>query len=59
MTSSALARAEALRQRIAAAGLTLAEFGRRAGLTRNVVYRLAKGQEPSKDQQAAIERALG
>lgn len=40
-------RRQRLRARLAAAGITLAEFQRRSGLTRNVVYRLAKGGKPS------------
>ncbi len=35
-------RAVQLRQRITAAGLTLVEFGRRAGFTRNVVLILTR-----------------
>lgn len=51
-------RAFDLRKRITAAGLTIAEFRRKSGLTRNVVYALAKGKRPSPHQEAAIEAAF-
>ena len=51
-------RAADLRRQIAAAGWTLAEFGRRSGLSRNVVYRLAKGGKPSTAQIELIPKAF-
>jgi predicted transcriptional regulator len=54
-----LKRAEEFRRRLKATGLTITEFQRRSGLTRNVVYNLSKGQLPSSQEQADIlERAL-
>jgi hypothetical protein len=52
-------RAAALRARISAAGVTIAQFQRKSGLSRNVVYCLAKGQMPKPDQQAKVDAALG
>lgn len=52
-------RAAELRKRIADHGLTLAGFGRKAGLSRNVVYRLTKGGKPTPEQAAKIAGALG
>lgn len=51
-------RATALRLRIKQAGLTIAEFQRRSGLTRNVVYALAKGKRPSAEQEKRIDETL-
>jgi transcriptional regulator with XRE-family HTH domain len=51
-------RALNLRGRIKAAGLSLAEFQRRSGLSRNVVYNLARGQKPNVEQELKIETAL-
>lgn len=51
-------RAERLRDRIAAKGLTLAEFARRANLTRNVMYGLGKGRAPKPNEQARIDAVL-
>ena len=51
-------RATVLRLRIKQAGLTIAEFQRRSGLTRNVVYALAKGKKPSVDQERRINETL-
>jgi len=48
----------ALRKRLSELGLSLAEFRRRAGLSRNVVYRLSKGGKPSPDQAAKMEPIL-
>ncbi|MDP9024951.1 MAG: helix-turn-helix transcriptional regulator [Candidatus Eremiobacteraeota bacterium] len=48
-------RAVMLRARLAELGLTLAEFGRRSGLSRNVVYRLSKGGKPTPEQVAAMK----
>ena len=47
-------RATDFRQRIKAAGMTLAEFSRRSGITRNIVYRLTKGQKPKPSDQNKI-----
>lgn len=52
-------RAAKLRARISTAGLTIAQFQRKSGLSRNVVYCLAKGQKPKPDQQAKIDGVLG
>jgi len=52
-------RAAELRKRIADDGLTLAGFGRKAGLSRNVVYRLAKGGKPTPEQDKKIAGTLG
>lgn len=52
-------RAKRLRERIAAKGLTLAEFARRAQLSRNVMYGLAKGREPRAAERARIDAILG
>jgi predicted transcriptional regulator len=51
-------RAAALRERIKKAGLTIAEFRRRAGLSRNVAYAISKGREPTADEQRRIDSAL-
>lgn len=55
---AAQVRAQELRARIKEAGLTLAEFGRRAGFGRGVVWRLARGGVPSREQQARINSTL-
>jgi transcriptional regulator with XRE-family HTH domain len=47
-----------LRRRIKKRGWTLAEFQRRSGLTRNVVYRLARDKAPSREQLERIECAF-
>lgn len=52
-------RATELRARVAKAGMTLAEFGRRAGFGRSVVWRLAKGGRPSAVAQQKIDAVLG
>lgn len=52
------ARAAALRERIKKAGLTIAEFRRRAGLSRNVAYAISKGRELSPEEQHRIDQAL-
>lgn len=48
----------AFRKRLAELGLTLAEFRRRSGLTRNIVYRLSKGGKPSMEQAAKMDAVL-
>jgi transcriptional regulator with XRE-family HTH domain len=57
--SDASARAKRLRERIAAKGLTLAEFARRAALSRNVMYGLGKGRAPKPAEQARMDAILG
>ncbi len=57
--SEASERAKRLRERIAAKGLTLAEFARRADLTRNVMYGLAKGRAPNPAERARMDAVLG
>ncbi len=52
-------RARRFRERIAAKGYTLAEFGRQAGITRNVLYGLSKGRVPKPDVQKTIVALLG
>jgi transcriptional regulator with XRE-family HTH domain len=56
--SDASERAKRLRERIAAKGLTLAEFARRAKLSRNVMYGLAKGRAPKPDEEARMGAIL-
>lgn len=51
-------RAAALRDRIKKAGLTIAEFRRRAGLSRNVAYAISKGRPPTPEEQRRIDSAL-
>ncbi|MBC5810503.1 MAG: helix-turn-helix transcriptional regulator [Candidatus Eremiobacteraeota bacterium] len=58
MTDERALRKTELRSRLAAAGLTLAEFQRRSGLSRNVVYNLARGQQPKPDHVSKIEEAF-
>jgi hypothetical protein len=57
--SDAQVRRAALRARLADLGLTVAEFRRRTGLTRNVVYRLSKGGKPTPDQAGKMKGVLG
>ena len=52
-------RAKRLRARIAAKDLTLAEFARRAQLSRNVMYGLAKGRVAKEAEKARIDGVLG
>lgn len=56
---AAAGRAERLRERIAAKNLTLAEFARRANLSRNVMYGLAKGRAPKPEETSRIDAVLG
>ena len=53
------ARATVFRDRLAELGLTIAEFRRRSGLTRNVVYALSKGKKPNAEQRARMSTVLG
>jgi hypothetical protein len=55
----AAARAEALRRRIAAKGLTIADFGRQVGFTRNVTYGVLKGRKLKPDEAARVDELLG
>ncbi len=43
---------------VAESGLSRAEFGRRAGLSRNVFYDLSKGRKPHQERIARIEVVL-
>lgn len=52
-------RAERFRARVAAKGMTLAEFARRAGLTRNVLWGLSQGRPPKPDVAKKIDSILG
>lgn len=45
-------RAEDFAARLAATGLTIGEFAKEAGFTRNVIYNLSIGQAPSSAEQA-------
>jgi transcriptional regulator with XRE-family HTH domain len=51
-------RAEEFRARLIARGLTLAELGRRIGISRNVLYRLSKGRAPKAAVHERIEALL-
>jgi plasmid maintenance system antidote protein VapI len=52
-------RAADFKRRLDEAGFGLGELQRRAGLTRNVIYNLSKGQSPtSPEMAAALERAF-
>jgi hypothetical protein len=51
-------RAVDLRRRIKAAGITIAEFRRRSGLSRNVVYALSKGRAIKPEEQRQIDSVL-
>lgn len=48
-------RSAEFKARVKATGLTPTEFAKRAGLTRNVYYRLSTGQKPKPDQQSRID----
>lgn len=53
------ARAAEFARRLAATGLSKTDFQQKSGLTRNVIYNLSKGQQPSSpDQAAALEKAF-
>jgi hypothetical protein len=51
-------RASALRNRIETAGLTIAEFRRRAGFSRNIAYAISKGREMTPDERKRADKAL-
>lgn len=48
------ARAAEFNRRLKATGIGVADFQRRSGLSRNVVYNLSKGQKPSSQEQAKL-----
>jgi predicted transcriptional regulator len=52
-------RAEALRRRIAAKGLTIAEFGRLVGFTRNTTYGVLKGRKLRPAEVERVDAVLG
>ena len=52
------ARGDALRARLVEKGISLNDFGDLTGLSRNQVYRLTKGQQPTADQQVRIDGVL-
>lgn len=52
------ARAMALREQIKHAGLTIAQFQRRAGFSRNVAYAISKGRLTTPEEQQRIDAAL-
>jgi predicted transcriptional regulator len=54
----AASRASDLRRRIKAAGLTIAEFRRRSGLSRNIVYALSMGREATIEETDRINHVL-
>jgi len=47
-------RAAEFASRLAATGLTVSQFQSQSGLTRNVIYNLSKGQEPSSPEQGEM-----
>lgn len=55
----ASARAEVLRRRIAAKGLTIADFGRKVGFSRNVTYGVLKGRKLRPDEVERVNAILG
>jgi hypothetical protein len=57
--SEAAARAAALRKRLAAKKMTIADFGRRAGFTRNITYGVMKGRKLKPAEAARVDDLLG
>lgn len=55
----AAARAAALRKRIAAKNLTIADFGRQVGFTRNITYGVLKGRKLKPEEAARVDAILG
>ena len=55
----ASARAEVLRRRIAAKGLTIADFGRKVGFSRNITYGVLKGRKLRPDEVERVNAILG
>lgn len=53
------ARAAAIRKRIAAKGLTIAEFGREAGFSRNITYGVLKGRKLRPPEIERVNAVLG
>ena len=47
------------RERVASKGLTLAEFARRAALSRNVLWGLSQGRTPKPEVERRISAVLG
>jgi hypothetical protein len=56
---TAVDRAHHLRQRIAAKGLTIADFGRQVGFSRNVTYGVLKGRKLRPGETRKIDEVLG
>jgi predicted transcriptional regulator len=57
--SEATARAAAIRKRIADRGLSIAEFGRLAGFSRNVTYAVLKGRKLRPHEIERVTSVLG
>ena len=55
----AAARKKRLRERIAARGLTIAEFGRQVGFTRNITYGVLRGRRLRPGEAERIDAVLG
>ena len=55
----AAARAAAIRKRIVAKKMTIADFGRKVGFTRNITYGVMKGRKLKPDEAARIDDLLG
>jgi len=55
----ATARADAIRRRIAAKGLTIAEFGRKIGFSRNITYGIMKGRKLRPPEIERVNALLG
>lgn len=52
-------RAKEFAKKLSETGLTLSEFAKEAGFTRNVIYNLSIGQAPSTEEQALrLEKAF-
>jgi plasmid maintenance system antidote protein VapI len=57
--SESAARAAEFSRRLKMTGLSITQFQRASGLSRNVIYNLSKGQRPSSDAQALqLEKAF-
>jgi len=55
----AAARSAAIRKRITAKGMTIAEFGRKAGFTRNITYGVLKGRKLKPGEASRLDDLLG
>jgi hypothetical protein len=53
------ARVAAIRRRIAAKGLTIADFGRKVGFSRNITYGVLKGRKLRPPEVARVDAILG